>query len=168
MTTGYRIFASVLVLFFFAPISVAWSQGEADLGITKTVDNPAPTVGATILYTIALTNHGPDTATNILVSDPLPTGVTYVSSTTTQGVYIVGSGIWVLSSVDAGSIEALNITVTVDEGTASQTITNTAMVSSCDQLDPNPANNTDSVDIVVTGSTSTERLPWGRIKALYR
>ena len=82
MTTGYRLIALALALFFLAITSVAWNQEEADLSITKTVDNRVPTVDVTILYTIGLTNHGPDTAT----------------------------------------------------------------ASSCDQLDPNPANNIDFVD----------------------
>jgi uncharacterized repeat protein (TIGR01451 family) len=168
MSTGPRILASVLVLFFVASVSVAWGQGEADLAVTKTVDNPAPAVGATIIYAIALTNNGPDTATGVEVEDILPTGVTYVSSTATQGTYVSGIGLWAVGTVAVGSTETLTITVTVDEGTAGLTITNTATVSSCDQLDGNPANNTCSVDIVVTGGVAIEELPWGRIKNLYR
>ena len=45
---------------------------QADLGLSKTVDNPTPNVGDTITYTITLTNNGPDAATNVQVTDLLP------------------------------------------------------------------------------------------------
>lgn len=150
MVSSYRLLAPVLALLILAPVSVTWGL-EADLAVTTTVDDPTPAPGATILYTVALANHGPDAATNIQVDDLMPAGVTYVSSTRTEGVYIGATGVWILSSIDAGTTDSLRITATVDAGTTGQTITNTATVSFSDLPDANTDNNTDSVDILVTG-----------------
>ena len=45
---------------------------QADLALTKTVSNPTPNVGDTITFTVTLTNNGPDTATNVQVTDLCP------------------------------------------------------------------------------------------------
>ena len=48
---------------------------QADLGLAKTVSNRTPNVGDMVAFTITLSNKGPDTATNVQVSDPLPAGL---------------------------------------------------------------------------------------------
>jgi uncharacterized repeat protein (TIGR01451 family) len=60
-------------------------SGTADLSLTKT-DSPDPvTVGAPLTYSIQVSNAGPDTATNVVVTDNLPNGVTFVSAQSSQG-----------------------------------------------------------------------------------
>ena len=58
---------------------------SADLSLTKTVSDPTPNVGDTITYTIALADNGPSDATGVAVTDLLPSGVSFVSATPTQG-----------------------------------------------------------------------------------
>src|SRR5438874_277825 len=59
--------------------------GSADLSITKT-DSPDPVAaGAALTYSLAVANAGPDTATNVVATDNLPKGVTFVSATSPQG-----------------------------------------------------------------------------------
>ena len=60
-------------------------QPVIDLSITKTVTPANPTVGDTVTYTITVTNAGPSSASDVTMSDPLPAGLTYVSSTTSRG-----------------------------------------------------------------------------------
>ena len=44
-------------------------------------------------YTVAVTNNGPDAATNVVLLDTLPSGVTFQSATSSHGVFsLVGSG----------------------------------------------------------------------------
>ncbi len=57
----------------------------ADLAITKT-DSPDPVaVGQPLTYTLTITNLGSSTATNVIVTDTLPSGVTFGSVTPSQG-----------------------------------------------------------------------------------
>jgi len=125
---------------------------SADLQVSKTVDNPVPNEGDTVTYTITLTNDGPDGGTNIVITDLLPSGVTYSSDTPSQGTYDSGSGAWSVGSMANGASATLDISATVDAGTAAQTITNTASVTAADQGDPTSANNSDSADIKVQGA----------------
>lgn len=56
-----------------------------DLVVTK-VDTPDPVrVGATLTYTITVTNRGPSTATNVRLADPLPESVTTLSVDSSRG-----------------------------------------------------------------------------------
>ncbi|MFQ5517370.1 MAG: DUF11 domain-containing protein, partial [Acidimicrobiia bacterium] len=116
--------------------SAAITVQSADLSLTKIVDNATPAEGATIAYTVTVSNAGPDTATNVTVTDLLPTGVTYVSDLPSQGSYVSGSGVWTVGSITSGGSATLAITVTVDAATSGSTITNTAEVTASDQADP--------------------------------
>jgi TolB protein len=120
-----------------------------DLSLVKTVSDPAPSQGATITYTIALSNAGPDSATGVAVTDVLPAGVTYQSASATQGTYSAGTGVWTVGAMAASDADTLTITVTVDVGTTGTTITNTASVTAVDQLDPDSTNDSDGADISV-------------------
>ena len=53
---------------------------QADLSVTKTVNDPTPNVGETIAYTVTLTDNGPDDATNVTLQDVLPAGLTFVAA----------------------------------------------------------------------------------------
>ena len=121
---------------------------SADLSMSKTVDNTAPTEGATITYTITVTNSGPSSASNVQVDDLLPTGVSFVSSSSSQGTYTSGTGIWDIGTLANGTSVTLSISASVDTGTTGQTINNTATVSSSTS-DPGGGNNTTSVSITV-------------------
>lgn len=53
---------------------------HADVAIVKTVDNPKPFAGETVTYTLTAKNNGPGTAENVVVTDQLPAGVTFISA----------------------------------------------------------------------------------------
>src|SRR3954452_12882254 len=75
-----------------------------------------------------------------IVTDLLPTGVTFVSSNPSQGTYSNVTGIWTVGTVAAAATPTLTITATVN---ATNQLVNTA-TGGGDQLDPNLGNNTDS------------------------
>lgn len=58
---------------------------QADL-VVSGIDMPDPVVeGFQLVYTIDITNNGPDPASNVILTDELPAGVGYVQATPTQG-----------------------------------------------------------------------------------
>ena len=79
----------------------------AELALTKTVSNATPNIGDTIIYTVTLTNSGPDVATNVQVTDRVPSGVLLVSAMPTQGTYDPNTGLWSVGTVNVGSPETL-------------------------------------------------------------
>ncbi len=116
----------------------------ADLEVVKTVDNASANVGDQVTFTVTLRNLGPDTATGVVVDDPLPAGLTFVGATASQGTYDDATGHWAVGTVAVGATRTLTLTATVD--TLGE-ITNTGSVGASDVLDPDPGNNTDSASI---------------------
>src|SRR5207245_700921 len=86
---------------------------QADLSITKT-DNPDPVnAGATLTYTVTVTNGGPSTAANVQVTDNLPAGVTLQSASGTGWTCIQAGGVVTCSggSVAPGGAPPITIMV---------------------------------------------------------
>jgi uncharacterized repeat protein (TIGR01451 family)/fimbrial isopeptide formation D2 family protein len=118
---------------------------QADLAVFKVVDDQNPNVGDTITFTIEVDNFGPDAATQVVVNDQLPAGLTFVSASPSTGTY--AGGVWTVGTVAAGGSATLTVTATVDAPASPgipQPATNTATVSGR-EYDPDPSNNTDSV-----------------------
>jgi uncharacterized repeat protein (TIGR01451 family) len=128
----------------------AYEAQDADLSLSKMVDEASPAVGETVVFTIQATNNGPLEATGLVISDPLPPGLTFASANTSQGSYTNGTGEWNVGSLTVGLSATLVITATVDSGTVGTTITNTATIAAADQFDPDVANNTAMVAIIIT------------------
>jgi len=118
---------------------------QADLAVLKAVSDTTPNVGDTITFVIFVTNLGPDTATNVVVNDRLPVGLSFVSATADQGSYDAGAGLWTVGTVAAGGFALLEVVATVDAPASGvpAAATNTATVSGT-EYDPDPSNNTDS------------------------
>ncbi|MBP0011210.1 MAG: tandem-95 repeat protein [Roseofilum sp. Belize Diploria] len=126
---------------------------DADLDLLKSISNTSPNVGDTLTYTLTLSNTGPANATGVEVSEQLPAGLTFVSSTPSQGTYNNGSGIWDVGTVNNSANATLEIVATVNAGATS--LSNTAQVSASDQTDPDstPGNNIDNEDDQATVTT---------------
>ena len=122
---------------------------SADIAVMKTVDNANPADGATVNYTIAVTANGPATSTDVAAEDILPTGLTFLSATTSFGSFASSTGIWTIGDMSASSTEALHISAQVNASSGIM-IPNTATVAESPSLtDPNLANNSSTVAITV-------------------
>jgi len=117
----------------------------SDLAVTKIVNNSSPQVGANVTFTIVAINNGPMPATGVVLNDLLPTGLTYVSHTTSAGTYVPGTGVWSIGSLANGASRTMTITATVTTA-AIPSRTNTAVVSG-NEPDSNPNNNTASATV---------------------
>lgn len=141
-----------------APCSYTFSitdvacQATTDLAIGKTA--PALTfAGSTMTYTVtaAHTGLGLLDATNVVVNDALPAGLTYLGSTASSGSYDNTSGNWSIPNVAAGVTETLTIQV---QSSVAGTITNTASYASSTEPDIESTNNSASASTVVQTPTS--------------
>ncbi len=131
--------------FLLAPEEL--SLAIADLSITKT-DSPDPvTVGQNLTYNLAVTNNDPSAGSGVMVTDTLPTGVTFVSATPSQGTCTQASGIVTcnLGNLAGGATATVTIVVTP---TAGGTITNTASIAG-NETDPDLTNNSASASTTV-------------------
>lgn len=118
--------------------SVSLTPQDADLSLVKTVDNSSPTSGQTVTFTVTVSNAGPSSATNVIVHDSLPNGLTFVSSTPSQGTFDDATGQWVVGTIVSGGSATLQVVATVS--TIGEK-TNTAQVQSVDQNDPDSTPN---------------------------
>ena len=131
---------------------------SADLEVTKVADRELVNAGDEVTFTVMVRNAGPAAGTGIALADTLPDGLTFVSSTPSQGDYDDQTGLWTVSGIAAGDSARLDLTAMVNEGMWGSTITNLAAVAAADQNDPDGGNNTDSASITVGGIQ-----PLGRI-----
>ncbi len=119
----------------------------ADLKLTKTA--PATAVAGTqITYEITAKHvGGTGPATGVVVTDPLPAGVTFVSATgggTAGGRTVT----WNVGGIPIGGSANVTVTVAIGSGTSGP-VTNTAAVTATTS-DPTPGDNTASASTTVT------------------
>lgn len=126
---------------------------SADLSVTKT-DSPDPVVaGKPQTYTITASNSGPSTAQEVIVTDILPAGTSFVSGVDGNGNTVCtlvqnDQVVCALGALDPGQSKVVFLTVLVSASVPNGTVlTNSVTVSSATP-DPNGANNT-----ATTGST---------------
>src|SRR5262249_35915098 len=103
---------------------------RADLQIAKTVSNATPNVGDTIGFTITLSNLGPSLATNVEVTDLLPSGLAFISAVPSQGTYVSATGVWTVGTVSTPAPQTLQLQARVVSSAAQ---TNVASVKRSDQ-----------------------------------
>ena len=108
----------------------------ADVKVAKTASNTSPNVGQKYYYTIAATNKGPDTATGVIVTDIIPSGLTLNSYTVSQGTYNSKTGIWNIVTLLNGAEAKLKLYVTPSSSVKGKTITNTATKTAENEYDP--------------------------------
>ncbi len=123
---------------------------EADLAISKSASPSPVLVGSNTTYTITVTNAGPGIAFSVIVTDTLPSSVTFLAAPSSQGSCVTdGLGRVICDLQDVTNGTAASIHVQVNAGVVG-VLTNVAQVGAFSP-DPNLANNTAmSIDSVVT------------------
>ncbi|SHG45063.1 conserved repeat domain-containing protein, partial [Flavobacterium segetis] len=86
-----------------------------DVSIEKIVDIEKPCVGTNVIFTITAKNNGSSNSTGVSVTDKLPSGYSYVSSSTALGTYVPSTGIWSIGSLNKNENVILKITAKVNE-----------------------------------------------------
>jgi uncharacterized repeat protein (TIGR01451 family) len=130
----------------------------ADLSITKSGDPNPVLSGNRLIYTLTVTNHGPTSATGVIVTDPLPDSVHFNSVTASQGTCTRstttnplpkgGTLTCNLGNLANGTSATIKSVVTA---TTPGTLINTARVSG-NETDPNPGDNSATATTIVVGT----------------
>ena len=103
----------------FATLNVLPLPPSADLNISLTTDQTQYCEGDEAIFTLTITNNGPDDVTNVAVEHYLnPLGFTYVSDNA-GGTFTNATGIWELSNI--------NISAAAGNNTFTAQITTTAL-----------------------------------------
>lgn len=123
---------------------------DFDVVVTKTVDATTFGPGDTVTYTVNLENEGPSVAAGVILSDVVPTGLTFVSGTLDGQAGTETGGTVTFPSIDISSGANLDatLTFTVDAATDG-TITNVASIPDDLAGENDITNNSSSVDITV-------------------
>ena len=159
MRLARAVFAAVILSAALAGPSLAGTVTDLQIG---KLDSPDPVVaGSNLTYTITVQNIGPSTATNVAWSDPLPTGLTFVSltapagwTTTTPAVGGTGTVSSSIPSLTVAASAVFTLVVQVSAATPGGTvITNVASVSG-DDFDPNINNNSSANQTTVTAAAA--------------
>ncbi len=100
-----------------ATVTFLEDDTEIDLVINKTVDDDAPNVGSAVVFTVAVTNLGPDAAVNAAVQDIVPAGfgsVTPISVPGGTAMSLTGNTIdWTNLNIATGGMLSLVYSATV-------------------------------------------------------
>lgn len=120
-----------------------------DISLNKTVDNSSVSDGTLVSFTITAENFGFDPVTNLVVTDVLPSGLDFISATTSVGSFTYPN--WNVGTLTQGQLETLTITararmtnIYVSSVTHTNTVSNTQ-----DQTDSNITPDSPSVDVQV-------------------
>jgi uncharacterized repeat protein (TIGR01451 family) len=132
-----------------ASASVFITAPRPQLILQKTANLAQVAPDSNVVFTLAYTNTGNATATGVVLSDPIPTGFSFVSATG-GGTNNSGTVTWNLPDLDAGASGSVQLTLkSAATYTATNPQTNTAAIDS-DQTSPVTA----SVQVGVTQSGS--------------
>jgi uncharacterized repeat protein (TIGR01451 family) len=116
----------------------------ANLALTKTASPDPVTTGQNITYTITVSNAGPGTATDVVVTDNLPAATTFVSSTATGGGVSGGSGnnrTVTFASLASGASATITLVASVNCNVADETVISDTATVSAATTDPDTPNN---------------------------
>lgn len=124
-----------------------------DIQIVKTLTSTAAVAGNQLTYTLTILNNGPIDGTGVTVTDVLPSTLSLVSATASQGtVTPTGNNISAsLGNLASGATATITIVATLSSA-ATGTLTNTATVTST-ETDSVPSNNTSTISSTITQQT---------------
>jgi uncharacterized repeat protein (TIGR01451 family) len=152
--------AVVLLAVMVPAIAISAPGDQADLKLTKS-DSPDPVIVNSVLtYTIEVENLGPAAATNVVITDNLPSNVDFVSASggcTQQGRRVI-CNVGGLTAQGGGATKSVTIQV---RPTKEGAISNDASVKSVEN-DPQRGNDSDTERTVVNAQPGPPGPPPGQ------
>lgn len=135
---------------------------DADLFLTKQANGATFVAGQNVVYTLQITNYGPNTASSIQVIDHLSTDLSYITSSASQGVYEPIAGIWQVGSLVPFASATLTITANVLSTAIGKALVNTAYALDAYSTDIYQGGNsaTVTIDVVANSVQAQSFLLW--------
>lgn len=122
----------------------------ADLELSKSVNQSSVQTGQQVTFTITVINNGPNDATGVVVTEALPSGLSFVSANPSIGTYSTSTNEWDIGSLSNGDSATLDIVATVTA--LSGDVVNQASVTLQSPNDPDSGNNFDDAKVTVLGT----------------
>lgn len=121
------------------------APGGVDLQMQITVDRLHAAKGDQVVFTITVTNLGPDLATHIGIEQQMPAGYEFIGSGATLGTYDSGSRFWEIGQLGVSESAQLELTLRVLEV---EDYLARVVLSYLDQWDTNAANDSAEAFVV--------------------
>lgn len=110
---GVAVIGVALTFALAAPPAAASAQTHADLALTTSADVSTPTLDDTVVFTLEVTNNGPDSDPHVVVTDPLPNELSPDWVFASQGSCANGPTVVCdLGEVDAGETALVTLATT--------------------------------------------------------
>lgn len=144
-----------------APITVSNANPTADFAVQKVASSSSVAAGAPLTYTIRITNVGSTALQNVVLSDPLPTGYSFVGTrlagTDADHAQLTASTSRITVTIPSLAVNG-NLILVIKGFTASNLAINSILVNSASATaanDMNAANNQSSVNVKITQAMPT-------------
>ncbi|WP_460220303.1 DUF7933 domain-containing protein [Psychroserpens sp. MEBiC05023] len=129
-----------------ATLTVLEDMSDVDIEILKDVFPEEAIIGEQVTFEITATNLGTTEGTDIEIQDLFPLGMSFVSASTTEGIFDPLTFIWSIDTLNPNQSEILTIIAQVD---ASDNLINVALLSDLRQPDRDESNNSDDAEVTV-------------------
>ena len=128
---------------------------RADPAVTKSVSPSEARIGDIVDFTITVTNHGGETADDVVVTDDLPDFLDVVDANTSKGTITISGRtiVTMIGSVAPGEVVIIHIRARVNEQAQPPGGRNSVTLVSSNNSD-DPINNTDSITLGILTSAA--------------
>jgi len=157
------VIAAVAAACLLTAVPSALAANTADLEIFKSGRPDPVAAGQYVSYEIVVTNHGPQSANGVTVTDPLPNRTQFVSATfgCTYAAPPTHKVTCPLGTIASGDSVGLEVVVRLNDFSFHGLLSNTASVTTTD-TDPTPANNSATFKSNVYNDSHDHHVTWDK------
>ncbi len=145
-TARVKIQAASNIFFDISDMNFSIAVSSANLAMGETVSPGIVSAGANVVYTLRVTNSGPGVASDVVVTDALPSALAFKSANPSQGTCSLSNGVvvCVLGVVSNGATATITMTATA------MTPGTTTNIASVRGSSSDPAGNNNMASAVLT------------------
>jgi uncharacterized repeat protein (TIGR01451 family) len=132
-----------------AASELTYQTKVADIAVGAAFDTAQASAGDTVEIRVTVRNAGPQTATNVQVSDNLPPALTFLSATATRGGYNSATRLWNVGNLPVSAVaDTLKILATVTGGPGTA-IYQASLGVLLREVESNPSNNVANAGLTI-------------------